>query len=350
MSSRRLFVFTTSVVLTAGVGVMGCTTDAHPETSRSRSSSTIPLSVPSSTVDATTPVGNSRFTSHASAVPGAAALAIGGGFVWVTTAQHELLKMAPDGQVLGYVPIAKGSPTPGEGYFGVAVGEGSVWAANPAENVVYRVDPETLTVSARIPVGPYPWGVAVGAGHVWVAIHHGTDHGALERIEPATNRVDGHVPLGPPNQGPGKVTMSGDAVWVAVDGDNVLARVDPATLEVTKRISVRGVCGGIAAVGKAIWVAGRICGSGVTRVDTVKGAAGHTVGLRGMTLGVAADEDSVWVASVLGRDSSVLTRLDATSEKVVDQLVFDHQLAGVALGFGSVWVAGGDQVVRVTHR
>lgn len=283
-------------------------------------------------------------------MPGAAALAIGDNAVWVTTAKHELLKMAPDGQVLGYVPIAKGGPTAGEGYFGVAVGEGSVWAANPAENAVYRVDPGTLRVIARISVGPDPWGVAVGAGHVWVAIHHGTDHGALERIDPETNRVDGHVPLGPPNQGPGKVTTSGSAVWVAVDGDNVLVRVDPATLEITKRIPVKGVCGGIAAAGSDIWVAGRICGSGLTRVDTVKGAAGDTVDLMGMTLGVAADADSVWVASTLGRGKSVLLRLDATSEKVVDQLVFDHLLVGVAIGFGAVWAAGGDEVVRVTPR
>ncbi len=283
-------------------------------------------------------------------MPNAASVTIGNGFVWVSTAKHELLKMTPDGQVVAYVPIAKGSPTPGQGYFGVAVGEGSVWAANPDENMVYRVDPATLKVIARIPVGPYPWGVAVGAGHVWVAIHHGTDRGALERIDPATNQVDGHVPLGPPNQGPGKVTTTGDAVWVAVDGDNVLVRIDPATLHVTKRIPVNGVCGGIAAVGNTIWVAGRICGTGITRVDTVKGTAGHKVALEGSTLGVAADADSVWVASILGPQQATLTRLDATSGRVLDRLKYDHQLAGVALGFGAVWAAGGDEVVRVTPR
>jgi len=133
----------------------------------------------------------------------------------------------------------------------------------------------------------------VGAGHVWVAIHHGTDHGALERIDPATNQVDGRLPLGPPDQGPGKVTTIGDAVWVGVDGDNVLARVDPDTLEVTKRISVKGVCGGISPVGPALWV---------------------------------------WVASVLGPQSSTLTRLDASSDKVTDRLEFDHQLALPVLG------------------
>src|SRR5262249_20061059 len=156
------------------------------------------------------------------------------------------------------VPITKGAPAPGQGYIGVAVGEGSIWATNPNEDAVYRVDPASMKVTARIPVGPYPWGVAVGADHVWVAIHHGTDHGALQRIDPAPNQVDGELPLGPPNQGPGKVTTTDDAVWVAVDGDNVLAKVDPDTLAVTKRIPVKGVCGGIAAVGHVIWTSGRI--------------------------------------------------------------------------------------------
>jgi YVTN family beta-propeller protein len=250
---------------------------------------------------------------------------------------------------VGSVPISQGGPATGDAYL-VAVGEGAVWASNPAENAVYRVDPTTMKVTPRVPVGPDPWGVAVGAGHVWVAIHHGTDHGALERIDPRTNRVDGHVPLGPPHQGPGHVTTTGDAVWVAVDGDNVVARVDPTTLKVTSRIPVKGACGGITAVGHAIWISGRICGSGVTRVDTAKRVAGHTVRLEGLTLGVAADADSVWVASALGSDSATPSRLDAVSEKVLDRLAFDHGLAGVALGFGSVWTAGGDQVVRVTPR
>ena len=356
MSSKGLHVLITTLITSAAVAaclsMTGCQSSTRAEGSglgTSAAGSKPTSTAPPRTGGTTTSAGTSRFAIEEFAVPGAFGVATGEGAVWVTTRTQELVKLTPDGRVVGSVPINQGGSTNGEAYL-VAVGEGSVWATNPAENAVYRVDPTSLQVTARIQVGPDPWGVAVGAGHTWVAIHHGTEHGALERIDPKTNRVDGRVPFGPAHQGPGHVTTTRDAVWVAVDGDNVVARVDPVTLEVTNRIPVKGACGSITAVGRAVWISGRICGSGVTRIDTDKRVAGRVVGLDGLTLGVAADAHSVWVASALNAHLALLVRVDADAQKVRDRLAFDHGLAGVALGFGSVWAAGGEHVVRVTPR
>ena len=49
-----------------------------------------------------------------------------------------------------------------------------------------RIDPATNRVVGSIPVGRGAIGVAVGAGSVWVA--NAIDH-SLTRIDPATNRV-----------------------------------------------------------------------------------------------------------------------------------------------------------------
>jgi streptogramin lyase len=53
---------------------------------------------------------------------------------------------------------------------GLAVGEGSVWVADPATRSVIRVNPHTNQVEERIRVGGQPRGITVGAGAVWVSV------------------------------------------------------------------------------------------------------------------------------------------------------------------------------------
>lgn len=50
----------------------------------------------------------------------------------------------------------------------VAVGDGSVWVANPQEGTLLRIDPETTQITATIPVAGGVRGVATGDRTVWV--------------------------------------------------------------------------------------------------------------------------------------------------------------------------------------
>jgi YVTN family beta-propeller protein len=53
---------------------------------------------------------------------------------------------------------------------GLAVGEGSVWIADPGTRSVVRVDPSKNRVAERIRVGGRPRGIAVGDGLVWISV------------------------------------------------------------------------------------------------------------------------------------------------------------------------------------
>jgi hypothetical protein len=122
----------------------------------------------------------------------------------------------------------------------VAVGEGAVWVAVPAQqpeqdNLVVRVDPVTNEVVARIRVGAYVEEVAAGAGIEWT----GRDPSFhVVRIDPATNQVVARIP-----DVSGPLAVGQGALWgvdragarAGRDGSSLL-RVDPATNQVSSRI------------------------------------------------------------------------------------------------------------------
>jgi streptogramin lyase len=91
----------------------------------------------------------------------------------------------------------------------VAVAGGSVWATNPYESTVMRIDPETnrrAGAPIRVPGGPST--IEFGFGFLWVAGEAGT----LTRIDPRTAKTAGRpLELG------GRIsdlTVGDDAVWV----------------------------------------------------------------------------------------------------------------------------------------
>jgi YVTN family beta-propeller protein len=103
------------------------------------------------------------------------ALAIGEGALWV--AARPGFRCCPSETVgtgtLTRIDLATNSVEAtipiGGNPVGIAVGEGSVWIADPGTRSLIRVDPETNRVVARIKVGARPRGIAVGGGFVWVS-------------------------------------------------------------------------------------------------------------------------------------------------------------------------------------
>src|SRR4029450_2333292 len=61
------------------------------------------------------------------------------------------------------IPIG-GNPT------AIAIGEGSVWIADPGTRSVVRVDPRKNRVAERIRIGGRPRGITVGDGLVWISV------------------------------------------------------------------------------------------------------------------------------------------------------------------------------------
>ena len=71
-------------------------------------------------------------------------------------------------------------------------------------------------------------------------------------IDPATNNVVGHVPVG---RRPDSVAVGEDSVWVANLDDKTLSRIDPKTRTVARTIRLDATPTGLAVGAASIWVA-----------------------------------------------------------------------------------------------
>lgn len=108
-------------------------------------------------------------------------------------------------RVRGRVAIAAESLT------GIAVGGGSVWAADPLGGSVWRVTPRPTPVLRQIPLEIGVRGVAFGAGRLWVTNEIA---GTVQTIDPRTNRARVVSRLAAA-QG---VAVGDDRVWVTALG------------------------------------------------------------------------------------------------------------------------------------
>jgi YVTN family beta-propeller protein len=130
----------------------------------------------------------------------------------------------------------------------LAIGYGAVWAVDPEQHDIRRIDPKTGRTAMRLHAGADPVAIATGARAVWVA---NAGDNSVSRIDPRTNGVIQAIAVG---KGPAAVATSGDAVWVAMSDEGSVARIDPHTNRVTSTIAVGHRPQGIAVAGGLVWV------------------------------------------------------------------------------------------------
>jgi YVTN family beta-propeller protein len=136
-----------------------------------------------------------------------------------------------------------------ESFDGFAFGEGAVWVTGDAlGHELWRIDPATNGIAARIPLPFVPAGMAAGEGAVWVT---SLLDDTVVRVDPATNRILGSIRVG---RGASSVATGNGAVWVANSIDGTVSRIDPATSSVTATIPVGGELGDIDAGPDTVWV------------------------------------------------------------------------------------------------
>jgi len=225
------------------------------------------LALASAALCASAPSLASELTERALSVPGFADfLVVDGDTVW-TTNDGRVEQWSTEGK-LASVAVPKPCGT-------MAIAFGSLWVANCKDGDVYRIDPATATVVARIAAGVGPSGelnVVAGAGSIWapsetsgliaridpavndvvatIRVADGASYqafgydalwvasgksGSLQRIDPEGNAVTHTVALG---NTPGFLAAGEGAVWIQEQGDGTVARIDPATVAVTARIKV----------------------------------------------------------------------------------------------------------------
>lgn len=174
--------------------------------------------------------------------------------------------------------------------------EGQVWAAvaevGDAPARLVRIEPATRTVTDVDLGEPVEVrGATVAFGSLWLTSHARLDAGSTARagrvlrIDPSTGEVVARIDVGDPAEriatatgsgaeGPGSVTATDGAVWVALDDEGRVARIDPATDTVVAHVDVtttRGEHGPLLyGDGDTLWV--RAPSTEVARIDAGTGA------------------------------------------------------------------------------
>lgn len=201
------------------------------------------------------------------------------------------------GTVQQTIPVT-GDPT-GGGTFGF----GSIWIAGlSGPGSIDRWDAVTgrrlvgLTVDGSI--------VSIDAGEtaVWAL----TDDGKLHAIDPIANRLAGTFATGAVD--PGAVVALADRIWVCACTRHTLYEFDPQTSKVVRVI------------------------------DTP--ARGFLVGL--------ADTSGVKTLWVLDPQGATLTPIDDATGEPGQPIGIGANLHAATVGFGSLWIARGDQVIRLS--
>ena len=187
-------------------------------------------------------------------LPGSAeGLAIGGGFLWVTspsdsggedtlTSVDLRTRQVVSSVTVGHLPLY------------TTFGYGSAWVSNYRGDSVSVVRPGSRKVET-IEVSGGPLGIAAGAGAVWVATFWSKE---LVRIDPETRRVVRRIPIG---AGPLAVAVGAGSVWVTNRDDRTISRIDPHANRVVQTIPLAAPPHGIRFAHGRVWVTTRRCGS-----------------------------------------------------------------------------------------
>jgi len=244
-------------------------------------------------------------------------VAVGAGMVW-TGDVGDLFRVDPRTQAVRRIP---GSATP------IAVDAQAVWARAVLDfDTVERIDPATDAVVAKVGVPGSPAAIALGAGAVWVV----DSSGDLTRIDPSTNQVVAELPLGYVGFG---VATTSDTIWVSGEIDegtqSVLWSVDPATNTLISTYDTAAPCGLLASAGDDLWAE---CGT-AQQIDPTTNQlhATTTNALNGLAVGPHV----TYALDTVGN----LTALDPTTRRAGHVVEVPALSEGLAVGFGSVWIA-----------
>jgi branched-chain amino acid transport system substrate-binding protein len=131
-------------------------------------------------------------------------LAVGLDSLWATAGEGAVLRVDPKKRrIVERIPVA--TPVLGA----LAVGAGSLWAADPLAGLVWRIDPGPPRRMHTVRVGLRASGLAFGQNALWAA---GGVDGRVARIDPTSEAVESHDV----GNAPQAMSVSSAGVWTAV--------------------------------------------------------------------------------------------------------------------------------------
>ncbi len=228
----------------------------------------------------------------------------------------------------------------------LTVAYGSVWVETHRSNTLYRIDPSTNRVIARIDVGDHDGAIGVAFGRLWLT--PGGQSTQAVAVDPKTNQVVGSF------QGTCcMMAFAGGSVWAPVDTGSPgrIARFDPKTYKPIKTIKVGSSPLFVLYAHGAIWVVNDGDGT-VSRIEpaTNKVVTTFSAGVpnAGGNWPVYAF-GSLWLHA--GSTSHALFKINPRTNSVQklrvpgEQTLSQRQDINIAVGAGSLWVRTADDVV-----
>lgn len=243
--------------------------------------------------------------------------------------------------------LVGGGSTSAGGFTGpvaLTAGFGSVWVGLGTGEVLevdaHRSRLRARWLSANAPYG-FVHGIVAARGAVWVAAGNG-----IQRIDPRTRRARRWVDL----RTPFTLSAAAASLWAGRDAPNGLTRIDVRR----KRVATIGVPGrlwGLAAGPAGVVVVrtttdGAVNGRGPRVLHRVDLRTNRLVG-SGIPLdcdqALAVSREFVWTSDVCtGR----LDRRDPRTLRSTASLAAQRDCR-ILVAFGSVWLVGGGEIVRV---
>jgi YVTN family beta-propeller protein len=285
-----------------------------------------PITVPPNSVGIIDPKTN-KVIGHVSVGIEPDAAAVGEGAVWVTNlGDRTVSRVDPKQRTLESTISLNATPS------GIAVGAGAVWVAHSLLGTLSRIEPAFNQVSKTIPTPAVRslfgrGGVAVGDGSIWAAYGDST----VCRIEPASMRIVSTTFAG---NGPSAIAFGHGSLWVVNGGQSTVTHFDGPLYGPAPEISVGRRPSGVAVGGGAVWVTGTAADN-VTRIDPSTNSV-TSIPVGRAPVGIAYRAGAVWVAN---SDDGTVSRIDPRMNQVVATIRVGNRPLGIAAGAKAVWVA-----------
>jgi virginiamycin B lyase len=215
----------------------------------------------------------------------------------------------------------------------VSITTDAVWVGSTGPFAVHKIDPKTnrRIASVRLPGEPCA-GLAVGFGNLWVPLCSTVP--LLAKVDLKSNQLVSLFKTGPA-AAEGGVTASPDSIWLVIDKQGSLARIDPDTGMIRQITHLPSGSYNPFYNDGLIWVT-RADGSEVTSVDASTGTVLTTVstgpGPRFLTAGAGA----IWT---LNQGDGSITRVDTSTKQATHTTALRIPGKGgdISFGGGMIW-------------
>gem|GEM_PF-2215728 len=228
----------------------------------------------------------------------------------------------------------------GPGPISVAVTPGAAWVLNTGDTTISRIDPGTgrvqssFTASFVVNVEGRLVSATVAEGRLWVVHNVGFDETAVTAVDPSTGRALTTIRFGgfvlDALGKQGDLAIGSGAVWVALEGEDRVKRLDAATGKLLDQISLDAPTA-LAVDGQTLWAATR--GGPLHRINIATGAVTVRVTTELLTR-IRVGQGGMWAMTADGK----VLRLDRRTGRIVAQVTGTFRAADLAVGAEGVWV------------